>query len=246
MKPSAANARPDYGIDAPGVVRNLALIGGVLLVVAVYLPAVTIGPVTVRLRSMFVVTGFALLGESLLMLLYARWGKFRHRDRMLALHEWRGDEQVLDVGTGRGLLMIGAARRLTSGRSIGTDVWRASDLSGNEAGATERNAALEGVAERCEVANEDARRMGFPDARFDVVLSNLCLHNIHGTEGRAEACREIARVLKPGGTAIVSDFIRTGEYASAFSAAGLAVRRLPANPLATFPPLAIVVARKPA
>ncbi|MGH7741043.1 MAG: class I SAM-dependent methyltransferase, partial [Candidatus Eiseniibacteriota bacterium] len=115
-----------------------------------------------------------------------------------------------------------------------------------QASAAERNAALEGVAERCEVMNQDARRMSFPDSRFDVVLSNLCLHNIHGHEGRAAACAEIARILKPGGVAIVSDFIRTGEYVAAFRAAGLQVARRGANPLVTFPPLAIVVARKPA
>ena len=236
--------RPDYGVDAPGVVRNLALIGAALLLVAAFLPSVTLGPVTFRLRGMGLVAGLAFLAEASLMLVYARWGKFRHRDRMLAIHAWRGDEQALDVGTGLGLLMVGAARRLTTGRSIGADVWRASDLSGNQASGAERNAALEGVAERCQVLNEDARRMNFPDGRFDVVLSNLCLHNIHGREGRATACREIARVLKPGGLAVISDFIRTGEYVTAFRAAGLEVERRSANPLTTFPPMAIVVARK--
>ena len=237
--------RPDYGIDAPGVVRNLALIGAALLLIGAFRPSLTVGPVTFRLRGMGLTAGGACLAEAGLMLLYARRGKFRHRDRMLALHDWRGDEQVLDVGTGRGLLMIGAALRLTSGHATGTDVWRASDLSGNEAAAAEHNAALEGVADRCEVRNEDARRMAFPDASFDVVLSNLCLHNIHGAEGRATACREIARVLKPGGVAVISDFIRTGEYVATFRAAGLEVERRRANPLATFPPMAIVVARKP-
>jgi arsenite methyltransferase len=127
---------------------------------------------------------------------------------------------------------------------VGTDVWRASDLSGNQSAAAERNAALEGVADRCVVLSEDARRMSFPDGRFDVVLSNLCLHNIHGREGRAAACGEIVRVLKPGGLAVISDFIRTDEYVAAFRAAGLEVTRLEGNPLATFPPLAIVLARK--
>ena len=45
------------------------------------------------------------------MLVYSKWGKFRHRDRMLNMIAWRGDEHVLDVGTGRGLLIIGAAKR---------------------------------------------------------------------------------------------------------------------------------------
>ena len=40
---------------------------------------------------------------------------------------WRGNETVLDVGTGRGLLMIGAARRLTTGISVGIDIWSAKD-----------------------------------------------------------------------------------------------------------------------
>jgi cyclopropane fatty-acyl-phospholipid synthase-like methyltransferase len=62
------------------------------------------------------------------MLLYARWGKFRHRDRMLNMVSWRGGEQVLDVGTGRGLLLIGAARRLSTGKSTGIDVWSAKDF----------------------------------------------------------------------------------------------------------------------
>jgi predicted nicotinamide N-methyase len=40
--------------------------------------------------------------------------------------------QVLDVGTGRGLLLIAAAKKLSgSGRAVGIDIWKASDLSEN-------------------------------------------------------------------------------------------------------------------
>ena len=39
-----------------------------------------------------------------------------------------GDEKVLDVGCGRGLLLIGAAKRLKSGKATGIDVWDASVL----------------------------------------------------------------------------------------------------------------------
>lgn len=178
------------------------------------------------------------------MLLYAKWGKFLHRDRILNMVYWRGDEQVLDVGTGRGLLLIGAARRLTTGKGIGIDVWSTKDLSGNSPERTQANIEVEGVKDHVSLKSDDARKLSFPDASFDIVLSNLCIHNIAGAEGRAQACREIARVLKPGGTALISDFILTGFYQKVLTAAGLQVMRTGMN-LLTFPPLRVVKAEKP-
>lgn len=35
---------------------------------------------------------------------------------------WLEDESVLGVGTGLGLLMIGAAKKLTTGKSYGIDI----------------------------------------------------------------------------------------------------------------------------
>jgi ubiquinone/menaquinone biosynthesis C-methylase UbiE len=184
------------------------------------------------------------VAEGILMLLYAKWGKFRHRDRMLNMVPWRGDEQVLDVGTGRGLLLIGAARRLTSGSGTGIDVWSTKDLSGNSLARTQTNVEVEGVTEKVSLKSEDARKLSFPDASFDLVLSNLCIHNIPGSEGREQACREIARVLKPGGTALISDFIKTGFYQKIFAASGLKVSRTGMN-LLSFPPLRVIKAEKP-
>ena len=236
--------KPDYGIDAPGVIRNLLVIGPALIISGVFFPAIHLGGVTVRWgQSVFWAGGFC-VAEGILMLLYAKWGKFRHRDRMLNMVPWRGDEQVLDVGTGRGLLLIGAARRLTSGRGTGIDVWSAKDLSGNSLARTQTNVEVEGVKEKVTIKSEDARKLSFPDASFDVVLSNLCIHNIPDAEGRAQACREIARVLKPGGTALVSDFIKTGFYQKIFAASGLKVSRTGMN-LLSFPPLRVIKAEKP-
>jgi SAM-dependent methyltransferase len=228
--------KPDYGIDAPGVIRNFFFGAAALLAVSFYIPA--------GWACSARWTGSIFLLEGLAMLAYAKFGKFRHRARMLAMVAWRGNENVLDVGTGRGLLMIGAAQKLKSGKAVGIDIWSAKDLSGNAAEPTLNNIALEQVEGRAEIKTEDMRQMSFPDATFDVVLSNLAIHNIPDAGGRAKACAEIARVLKPGGTALISDFMKTAEYMSAFRTAGLTVSRTPPYFFDTFPPLRIVAARK--
>jgi ubiquinone/menaquinone biosynthesis C-methylase UbiE len=91
-----------------------------------------------------------------------------------------------------------------------------------------------------------AQEMPFPDASFDVIVSNLCLHNIYDRPTRQKAVEQIARVLRPGGVALISDYKKTGEYADGLRSAGLNVKRIWGNPLYTFPPLRIVVAHKPA
>lgn len=235
------SAKIDYGIDAPGVVRNLAIIG-VLLLCFVFIPPFVVRGVTVDLRG-FWITGAVLLLEAAWMLFYSLYGKFRHRDRMLAMANLRGDENVLDIGTGRGLLLVGAAKRLVTGRAVGLDIWKTSDLSGNARTKTEAVLAQEGVADRCRLLERPAQETGLPDASFDVILSNLCLHNISARGERDAACREIARLLKPGGVAIISDFRNTGQYAKVFEAAGLSVRRT-FHAWDCFPPLTVVEARK--
>jgi arsenite methyltransferase len=238
--------KPDYGVDAPNVIRNLLIAGAICVLLAVSVGRITIAHVNLAFYPGLLYSAAAFFVPGVLMLIYAKAGKFRHRDRILAKVAWTGTETVLDVGTGRGLLLIGAAKRLTTGHATGIDIWNAEDLSGNGPEALLKNVALEGVDRKTTVKSEDARKMSFVDASFDVVLSNLCLHNIYVRAGRSEACLEIARVLKPRGVAVISDFKHMRDYAAGFEGAGLAVEMCPLNWMGTFPPLRILVARKPA
>jgi ubiquinone/menaquinone biosynthesis C-methylase UbiE len=249
--PSAASpvTKPDYGVDAPAVMRNLFLFGALcLLIASLAPPVIRLGPLSLLSRSFYWPAGL-LIGEGLLFLLYVKFGKFRHRDFMLGLHSWRGDENVLDVGCGRGLLLAGAAKRIASlqgtGHVTGIDVWSNVDMGGNSAAATQRNLDLEGISSRCTLVSQPAQDMSFPDAAFDVILSNLCIHNIYDAPTRRKALTQIVRVLKPGGIALISDYRRTGEYADAFRQSGLIVEKRHGSFLTTFPPLTVVVARKP-
>ncbi len=111
--------KPDYGVDAPGVMRTFFLAGFASLLFAVLAPhTVRIGSVIIDARSFFWPAGF-LIGEGLLFLLYVKYGKFRHRDFMLRMHAWRGDERVLDVGCGCGLLLAGVAKRIAQRNGSG-------------------------------------------------------------------------------------------------------------------------------
>ena len=136
-----------------------------------------------------------------------------------------GDERVLDVGCGRGLMLIGAAKRLTTGRATGIDIWQAEDLSGNRPEATLENAEREGVRERIEVKTADMRKLPFDDGSFDVVVSCAAIHNLYEAGDRAQAIREVSRVLGPGGRAVIDDIRHLGEYAKTFGEEGFDVRR---------------------
>lgn len=238
-------SKVDHGIDAPGVIRNLVLCGAALLIIGAFTATIRIGPVNI---VKFEWTGIACLVTAGLMLLYSKVGKMRHRDRMIRMATLKGDEQVLDVGTGRGLLLIAAAKKLSKcdgGRAVGIDIWKASDLSENLRERTESSLAIEGVADRCELVDSPAEKMPFADGLLDVVLSNMCLHNISKAEELRKACMEIVRVLKSGGVAVISDYKNTGSYARTFKDAGLTVSRK-FYFADTFFPVSIVHAMKPA
>jgi SAM-dependent methyltransferase len=237
---AAEAAAPDYGLDAPGVVRNLfvAAAAGLTLwagrAAGLWSAVVSFGPVQIALAPMGFCAGLGCLAMGTWMVWTSKVGKVRERERLLDRVSWSGDERVLDVGCGRGLMLVGAAKRLTTGRATGVDIWQAEDLSGNRPDATLENARREGVADRVEVKTADMRELPFPDGSFDVVVSNAAIHNLYAAPERARAIREIARVLKPGGRAVIDDIRHGREYASGFAAAGCARVESLGSPLAAF------------
>ena len=70
---------------------------------------------------------------------------------------------MLDIGCGRGLMLVGAARRLKTGQAVGIDLWRAEDQADNSPPAAQANAHTEGVSDRIRIDTGDARQLPYPD-----------------------------------------------------------------------------------
>ena len=129
-----------YGIDAPYAPAFIAVMTVVVLVMAIISGHwQTFVPVTFML---------AVLG---LYLHSTLRGKFIVWADLLDQLNLRGDERILDMGCGRGAVLLMAAQHLTTGRAVGVDLWRSADQSGNAPEATQRNAIAEGVGDRVEL-----------------------------------------------------------------------------------------------
>jgi arsenite methyltransferase len=194
----------DYGQDAPGLMRGFFLGGSVAFALSMGLGWLLPDPWDTGV-GLLACAGVYLLGMGSFMIWESRIGKIRDRETLLSSLPWRGDEEVLDVGCGRGLMLLGAAKRLTKGRATGIDLWRAEDQAANSADATLANAAALGVQDRVTVTTGDMVELPFPNATFDIVLSAWAVHNLPDPAQRKQALAEMLRVLKPGGRLSLTD-----------------------------------------
>lgn len=207
----SATRRPkgSYGIDAPRLLPVLAL-----LFIANLVHGIMSGELWPFLGAATIL-GCASLGFHA-----SRRGKFLVWSELLDGIKLRGDEQILDIGCGRGAVLMLAAKRLTTGSAIGADLWRQGDQSGNAAEATERNAVAEGVADRVQLHTADMTALPFENARFDVIVSSIAIHNVD-RPGRDKAIEEAVRVLRPGGRLMIADFAATRQYLARLKELGM-------------------------
>jgi len=117
-------------------------------------------------------------------------------------------KHLLEVGCGMGYDSLEFLRR-------GVRV-TATDLTPTAVQLARRHFAIAGVTAE-DVRTENALELSFPDGTFDAVWANGVLH---ATGDTAHAVREIRRVLKPGGRAIISHFYRKPSWMYAISRLG--------------------------
>ena len=212
--------KADYGLDAPGLMRGFLLGGLVLLAMGIRLWLTTADFWLPGLGALFGALSVYPFGMAALMVFYSRVTKLADRDKMLDCVDWANIRAVVDLGCGRGLLAIGAAKRMAEGSVTGVDIWSASDQSGNSATAAVRNADIEGVADRVCFLTADMRALPMAQGSVDLVLSAWAIHNLDKAEDRKQALVEAARVLAPDGTIILSDIAGLADYEAILTGMG--------------------------
>jgi SAM-dependent methyltransferase len=233
--------KADYGIDAPCVVRNLFLfsLGSLVLAIISFQIENSLGFWIAFLYffSMFLV----LFGTSCWMIYGIKIAKPKIASSMIQNLHLSGNEKILDLGCGRGILLCEAAKHLPNGEAHGIDLWFNKDQSGNKPEQTLENANREEV--KVMIHTGDVRALPFPDASFDVAVSNLCFHNIGEKKGREQALSEMLRILKPGGKFAIADIQYAKEYAD-FLIAQVAHVEYSKSDYSYCPPITIVKGKK--
>lgn len=123
------------------------------------------------------------------------------RPRFLEAVKLRGDEVVVDAGSGSGFYSLTIAENLPRGRLICVD------LSDEMLTRLKRRIVGKGLGDRVEVRKGDITALELADGSADLAVSNGVWHELPDPTC---AAAELLRVLKPGGRIVVTDFRDTG------------------------------------
>ena len=236
----APPGRPAYGLDAPNILVGLFAASAISLFVGFFFaaggsPELGLAPWTLSV---------VLVVAAVWVLLGIHRAKPRLWRRTLDDLHLTGTEDALDLGCGRGLVLIETARRLPGGHATGVDIWRNRDQSGNRRITTELNARIEGVSHRVTIRDADMVQLPFDDGSFDLVTASFSLRSLALATERAQALDEAIRVLRPGGRLLVLDRAHTDEVATHLRERGLDPVHRSRALLAFGPPARLVTATR--
>jgi len=105
---------------------------------------------------------------------------------------------AIDIGCGSGAIAVLLARELGAGHVVGIDVEH------EVCDAARRYVADAGLADRVEIKQVVPGPLDFPDNSIDLVYSKDSIIHIPDKEA---LCRDVFRVLKPGGWFAASDWL---------------------------------------
>ena len=111
--------------------------------------------------------------------------------------DWNGEGSLLDIGCGAAALTVRCSKAFPKAQITAMDYWGAEWNYAKE--QCEKNARIEGVADRITFQKGDAAKMEFPDETFDAAVSNFVFHEVRSAKDKRNVVREALRVVKKGG-----------------------------------------------
>jgi tRNA (uracil-5-)-methyltransferase TRM9 len=118
------------------------------------------------------------------------------RRKLLFLRSLKKGQKILDLGCGNGLLIPGV---MSKGA-----VYTGSDISNKLIAIAKKRYKKEVKEKKVRFVIADAVKLPFKNNSFDMAVSFSVLHHIPSEDLRIKFFKEINRVVKPGGMAVVS------------------------------------------
>jgi len=244
--PKHSAGKAGYGIDEPRTIVELLIAGILAVVVGIFISAYT-APSRTADAALIGGSGVGFLILVVMAALYwsSRLGKSREMTKLVNSIPWGGEEVALDLGCGRGLAAVMAAKKLETGYVVGADMWYKSRVSGNDPHSVLANAAEEKVEARVAPVKASSVQLPFADGSFDVIVSGVAIHNLASRRHRDVLFAEMARVLKAGGRVGILDLGNGNEYSALLQGLGMRDIEMHRLRFSSFPPFHVVLARKP-
>ncbi len=196
------NEKANYGNWVPEKALYMLFGAAVVLgAIAVIVQTVLDKPVVTAVSG---VLGVVALVMAVYMLICHETFAFGKGNMMAGVHEhlvehldWNGEGRLLDIGCGAAALTVRCAKAFPKAQITAMDYWGAEWNYAKE--QCERNAQIEGVADRISFQKGDAAKLDFPDETFDAAVSNFVFHEVRTAKDKRDVVKEALRAVKKGG-----------------------------------------------
>ena len=196
------NEKANYGNGVPEKALYMLFGAAVLLgVIAVLAQTVLDKPVVTAVSGVLCVVALVM---AVYMLICHETFAFGKGNMMAGVHEhlvehldWNGEGRLLDIGCGAAALTVRCAKAFPKAQITAMDYWGAEWNYAKE--QCEKNAQIEGVADRTSFQKGDAAKLDFPDESFDAAVSNFVFHEVRTAKDKRDVVREALRIVKKGG-----------------------------------------------
>ena len=196
------NEKANYGNWVPEKALYMLFGAAVLLGVLAVIAQIVLG------KSVIAAVAGVLCALALIMAVYMlichETFAFGKGNMMARVHEhlvehldWNGKGRLLDIGCGAAGLTVRCAKAFPKAQITAMDYWGVEWNYAKE--QCEKNAQIEGVADRITFQKGDAAKLDFPDETFDAAVSNFVFHEVRTAKDKRDVVKEALRVVKKGG-----------------------------------------------